>query len=170
MPICSGACRATWFSTSPIRRITASGWRGPVLDGLSQNLGLGSGLQTLVNNPFASGISSGVLSQARVATQQLLLPYPQYTGLTVINSTSGNSIYHSMQLKAEKRMAHGVEFLFFYTAGKLISDTSKAPADFGSYNQQPRTCRIGTTCRRSGPFRKWTYRNRWRSVMCWNCR
>ena len=100
-----------------------------------QYLSLGTGLQTLVDNPFASTIPTGTLSQPRVARQQLLLPYPQYTGVSVINSTGGSSIYHSLQIKAEKRMSHGVELLLAYTAGKLISDSAKALAAFGSYNQ-----------------------------------
>jgi hypothetical protein len=70
-----------------------------------------------------------------VALQQLLLPYPQYTSLNVMNSTSGNSIYHSLQMKVEKRMARGSGFLLSYTTGKLISDTRKSAALFGSYNQ-----------------------------------
>ncbi|MBI1898372.1 MAG: carboxypeptidase regulatory-like domain-containing protein [Acidobacteria bacterium] len=102
-----------------------------------EHLELGTGLQRTVDNPFASKIPSGVLSQPRVATQRLLVPYPQFTGVTVENSTSGNSIYHSMQLKVEKRYRQGVSFLLSYTAGKTISDTLKALTDFGSYVQSP---------------------------------
>lgn len=98
-------------------------------------LSRGTALQTLVDNPFAGRISTGALAQPRIAARQLLLPYPQYIGLTEMNSTSGNSIYHSLQIKAEKRMRHGTGFLLSYTAGKLISDTRKSVALFGSYNQ-----------------------------------
>jgi hypothetical protein len=98
-------------------------------------LSLGAGLQTLVENPFAGQIPSGTLSQPRVAARQLLLPYPHFTGLGVMNTTAGNSNYHSLQIKAEKRMAHGAGFLLSYTAGKLISDSRKSVALFGSYNQ-----------------------------------
>ncbi len=102
-----------------------------------QYLELGTGLQRLVQNPFASKISTGVLSQATVATQRLLIPYPQFTGVTVANSTSGNSIYHSTQIKVEKRYSHGLSFLLSYTAGKMISDCLKALVDFGDYVQSP---------------------------------
>lgn len=101
----------------------------------SPYLALGTGLQQTVDNPFAGLIPSGTLAQPRVARRQLLLPYPQYTGLNVMNSTSGNSVYHSLQVKVEKRMAGGSGFLLSYTAGKLISDTRKSAALFGSYNQ-----------------------------------
>ena len=68
------------------------------------NLGLGTRLQTpLVANPFYGQIDVGALAQPNVQQSQLLLPYPQFTGVTVINSTSGNSIYHSLQVKAVKR-------------------------------------------------------------------
>ena len=100
-----------------------------------QYLPLGTGLQRLVANPFTGKIGTGTLSQAQVAQQQLLLPYPQYTGLTVMNSTSGNSVYHSLQMKVEKRMSRWGGFLLSYTAGKVIADTKKGLADFGSYNQ-----------------------------------
>ena len=103
-----------------------------------QYLELGTGLQRLIPNPFAGKIPSGVLSQATVAVQRLLLPFPQFTGVTIVNSTSGNSIYHSMQLKVEKRYSHGITFLLSYTAGKLISDCLKALTDFGDYVQSPR--------------------------------
>ncbi len=95
-----------------------------------QYLPLGTGLQKLVPNPFAGRIPSGPLSQPQVATRQLLLPYPQFAGLSVIDSTSGNSIYHSMQLKLEKRMRHGSGFLFSYSASKMISDCQNAVASF----------------------------------------
>lgn len=82
----------------------------------------GTALQTTVNNPFFGLISSGTLSQPKVAQRQLLLPYPEYTSLTMVNSSWGNSIYHSMAFKAEKRFSAGINFLFAYTVGKLISD------------------------------------------------
>ena len=88
-----------------------------------------------MTNPFVGQIASGPLSQPRVSQQQLLLPYPQYTGLTVMNDTSGNSTYHSLQLKVEKRMARGSGILFSYTVSKAITDCRKALAEFGSYSQ-----------------------------------
>lgn len=83
---------------------------------------LGTALQTLVNNPFYPNIPVGALAQRTVQQRQLLLPYPQYTGVGFINSSSGNSIYHSMALKVEKRVTRGLGFLMSYTFGKLISD------------------------------------------------
>ena len=102
-----------------------------------QNLVLGTALQSLVPNPFAGIITTGSLAQPNVARQQLLLPFPQFTDVSLMNSTSGNSIYHSLQLKAEKRLSKGVSFLVAYTAGKMISDCNSSLAGFS--NSVPNT-------------------------------
>ncbi|MCL5742309.1 MAG: carboxypeptidase-like regulatory domain-containing protein, partial [Acidobacteria bacterium] len=87
-----------------------------------QYLALGTGLQVLQNNPFYGLISAGALSQSKVAQRQLLLPFPEYTSVNMVNASWGNSIYHSMTVKAEKRFSSGINFLLSYTVGKLISD------------------------------------------------
>ena len=86
------------------------------------DLSLGTGLQTPVPNPFSGIVSTGPLSTPTIARRQLLLPYPQFTGLNVENDTSGNSIYHAFDLKAEQRFQNGVTFLLAFSASKLISD------------------------------------------------
>ena len=65
---------------------------------------------------------------------QLLRPYPQYAGVTVINSPTVYSIYHSIQVKAEKRMSHGQSFLLSFTGGKLISNGNNSLAGLGVQN------------------------------------
>jgi hypothetical protein len=87
------------------------------------DLSLGSALQNQVPNPFYGLVSSGTLSAPTVAQGQLLRPFPQYTGVGVDETTNRNSIYHSMQLKVEKRFGGGGTLLASYTAAKLISDT-----------------------------------------------
>jgi hypothetical protein len=56
-----------------------------------------------------------------VQLQQLLLPFPQYTGYSVGGSGFGSSIYHSLQLKGEKRMRGGGTILASYTISKMIT-------------------------------------------------
>ncbi len=106
--------------------------RGRDLNALDpQFLALGADLTAQVSNPFQPFVTTGTLSQATVARRQLLLPYPQYTGVTLINNTAGNSIYHSLQTKVGKRFSGGVNFLLAHTFSKLISDVNNQLAPIG---------------------------------------
>lgn len=96
-----------------------------------QHFSLGTGLNTLVDNPFFGTIPVGTLSQQRVARRQLLLPYPQFTGVNIINMTMANSVYHSLQMKLERRFAQGISALASFTAGKLITDSSSQVSPIG---------------------------------------
>jgi len=63
---------------------------------------------------------------------QALLPFPQYCGpLQGLNESHGNSIYHSFQLKVEKRYSKGLYMLVAYTNSKLISDASDNTQQLG---------------------------------------
>jgi Carboxypeptidase regulatory-like domain/TonB dependent receptor len=48
-------------------------------------------------------------------------PYPQFGPFTSIEN-HGNSTYHSLQLKANKRLSHGLTFLSAFTFAKSIND------------------------------------------------
>jgi hypothetical protein len=84
-------------------------------------------LNALVPNPFFGIITDpkSRLSQSTVTLNTLLRPYPQYAG-GVSGSTPniGNSIYHAVQFKYEKRFSRGLSFLGYYTISKLIDDSS----------------------------------------------
>ena len=60
------------------------------------------------------------------------LPYPQYTfgyggsGLQNVDPPIGNSIYHAVQMRLEKRMSHGLQWLATYSLQKSIDDSSIA--------------------------------------------
>lgn len=63
---------------------------------------------------------------------QALLPFPQFCGpLQGLNENHGNSIYHSFQVKAEKRYSKGLYMLVAYTNSKLISDASDNTQQLG---------------------------------------
>jgi hypothetical protein len=94
-------------------------------------LAQGTRLQELVDNPFYGKINVGTLAQQRVQRRQLLLPYPQFTGVTILNAAAASSIYHSIQLKLEKRMSHGQSFLVSFTGGKLIGNSNNNLAGLG---------------------------------------
>ena len=99
-----------------------------------QYLSLQTQLNQLVANPFAGQISVGSLSQPTVARSQLLRPFPQYTSINIINSPTADSIYHSLQLKVEKRFSHGQSFLLSFTGAKLISNSNNSLAGLGVQN------------------------------------
>jgi hypothetical protein len=48
-------------------------------------------------------------------------PYPQYGPFTAIQNR-GNSTYHALQAKIEKRFSHGLSFLSAFTYSKAIND------------------------------------------------
>jgi len=88
----------------------------------------GASLASLVPNPFFGIIKSGPLAAATVPQAQLLLPYPQFTALPgtlqggVVNPFSyvGDSIYHALTAKVEKRFSKGLSLLGAYSKSKLI--------------------------------------------------
>ena len=81
-------------------------------------------LNQQVANPFFGIIKTGALSGPAVSAYQLQLPYPQFTGFSVDSLPVANSIYHSLQLRAEKRLSKGLQFLVTYTFSKSIDDSS----------------------------------------------
>jgi hypothetical protein len=89
-------------------------------------------LTKIVPNPFAGNCTgcTGPVQSGNIGTQstvkqgQLLLPFPQYDGIAMAEPDNRDSIYHSMQLKVQKRFAAGAQILASYTVSKLIDDTN----------------------------------------------
>jgi len=105
---------------------------GTNLDQLEpQHLALGAKLLDNVANPFFGLVSTGTLAQPTVQRRFLLRPYPQFNGVTALFFTGSSSIYHSFQLKAEKRLSQGLSFLLAYTNAKLIDDSSQSNGNYG---------------------------------------
>ncbi len=85
-----------------------------------QYLSLGSQLLNTVPNPFFGLITSGSESKSTISEAQLLMTYPEFTGVTETRPTGGRSYYNSLQATATKRMSHGISLLSTYTFSKLI--------------------------------------------------
>jgi hypothetical protein len=119
------------ITDSLMLEVAYAGSRGVHLFGASgqanqlpdQDLSLGARLQQQVPNPFNGLIATGTLSAPTVAQGQLLLPFPQYTSVSVTTPSNRDSIYHSMQMKMEKRFHGGGTVLASYTWSKFISNT-----------------------------------------------
>jgi hypothetical protein len=84
-------------------------------------LSLGNALLTQVPNPYFGIITQGGLSGPTVQFGQLLRPFPQYNGVQP-ELWQGNSIYHAMQLKVQKRFSNGQTILVSYTISKYLTD------------------------------------------------
>ena len=76
-------------------------------------------------NPFQNIIPTNVSlgSSATTTRQQLLLPYPQFTGLTESNLPVGKAWFNSLQVRYEKRLSHGLNVLVSYTHERWLSAT-----------------------------------------------
>jgi hypothetical protein len=83
-------------------------------------------LNTRVPNPFYGVITDPAsgLSGETIGAATLLTPYPQSGGFAQFFPPWANSIYHAFQLKVEKRMSKGLQFLATYTNSKSIDDAS----------------------------------------------
>ncbi|MGB6687766.1 MAG: TonB-dependent receptor [Terracidiphilus sp.] len=89
-------------------------------------------LTAIVPNPFAGDCtgckgpvqSGGMGTNATVKADQLLVPYPQFDGFSLEEPDDRDSIYHSMQLKVQKRFSAGAQVLASYTIAKFIDNTN----------------------------------------------
>jgi Carboxypeptidase regulatory-like domain/TonB dependent receptor len=93
-------------------------------------------LKNPVTNPFAfSGPGTcdathficnpaSSLAASQVPAFQLLLPFPQYASFAGDSPPIANSIYHALQVRAEKEFSNGLQFLMTYTYAKSIDDAS----------------------------------------------
>ena len=73
-------------------------------------------LDAPVANPFYGLNMPGPLaSQKQVSISSLMVPYPQYTGISEVDGvTGGNMHYQSLQIKVQKRFSRGYSFLAGY--------------------------------------------------------
>jgi Carboxypeptidase regulatory-like domain len=101
---------------------------GPWVEKYAGNTPQMNALTSFVNNPFYGIITNpnSPLSAPQVQGYQLELPYPEFTSVTSDVQMIANSIYHALELTAEKHFSNGLEFLVNYTWSKSIDDSSNA--------------------------------------------
>jgi len=101
-------------------------------------------LKGLVNNPFQSLFTqlpgmpvpifnepSSIYNNAQIPLINLLRPFPQFdgqfSGLTMLGASA---IYHSFQVRFQKRQSHYISFEGNYTFSKAIDDSSAGANSF----------------------------------------
>ena len=91
----------------------------------SEDLALGRALLRRVPNPYFGQLpASSSLDTPLIPEQQLLRAYPRFTNIALFRNNVGNSSYHAVEAKLEKRFSRGLSFSFAYTFSKLIDDAS----------------------------------------------
>ncbi len=87
-------------------------------------LALGAAENTRVPNPFLGVFpATSTLGTGATIIQRRLWPaFPQFTTLTMEGANTGRAIYHALHLKVEKRLTHGLNFIWTYSNSKLIDN------------------------------------------------
>jgi hypothetical protein len=99
----------------------------PVRDNATINLLTGA-----VPNPFKGLVpNSTSLNGSTVALQQLLIPFPQYpvgsgtsNGMIAQGDEFGSSYYHSLNVRLQKRLTHGLTLINNFVWSKMIDQSS----------------------------------------------
>ncbi len=101
-------------------------WQDTPLNAVNpSNLALGSALAQQVPNPFYGTIASGALSAPTVARSQLLQPFPQYGNITLHQFPVGDSVYHAVLIRVDKRFSRGFSILGSFTGSKEIDNVGE---------------------------------------------
>ena len=88
-----------------------------------EQLAISNPLLQRVPNPFYGEIpASSSIGGPTVTRAQLLRDYPRFTNVSLYRNNVGNTSYHALLAKLEKRLSHGLSFLVSYTFSKLIDD------------------------------------------------
>jgi hypothetical protein len=90
-----------------------------------EQLALGPALLQRVPNPFFGQIPrSSSLGDPTIPLAQLSKPFPRFTAVGFYRNNVGNTNYHALQMKLERRFSRGLSFLVSYTRSKLIDEAS----------------------------------------------
>ena len=89
-------------------------------------------LNASVPNPFAGApeLAGTGLSGATVTRSQSLLPYPQFTGVTIAGYPKGGASFNAMEARVNKRLSHGLTLIGAFTWSKTLSWNSYREAQY----------------------------------------
>jgi hypothetical protein len=83
---------------------------------------LGSALTQSVANPLYNNGGVGTLGTANVSRVQLLLPFPQYTAVTLADSDTAYNRYYSFYFRVQRHFANGLSLLASYTWSRSMDN------------------------------------------------
>jgi hypothetical protein len=132
------------FSGTANRNFLPSSIRDQIVNGnlaVCNGLGPTDCLAQFVTNPFQSLFAAGpsqkfnepssIYNNAQIPLINLLRPFPQFdgqfAGLTMLGASA---IYHSLQVRFQKRPSHYISFEGNYTFSKAIDDASAGANSF----------------------------------------
>ncbi|MGB7265851.1 MAG: TonB-dependent receptor, partial [Terracidiphilus sp.] len=101
------------------------------------NLAQSTYLNTKVANPMYGAAllpTSSSIATATILQSSLLVPYPEFTGVTDNYASVGEQLYNSLQISAAKRMSHGLSLQGNVTWDKLMDQNSYLNAGQNTFN------------------------------------
>jgi hypothetical protein len=130
----------TSLNNTPVQYLSAL----PVRDN-----NLNTVMSTNVPNPMAGLLpNGGSLNNANIALATLLLPYPEFSGVTEQGANLGRSYFHSLNVRLQRRLSHGLSVIANYGYSRLMEqDTwlnSTDPVPEKRVSPFDRTQRIAT--------------------------
>ncbi len=121
--------QAVKFAPTYIQSPRALGYTEQWNFGIQRDLGFDSVLEISylgneghhLNGPDTS-INQVPYALMGAGNAQVKRPFPQFGNVSLVTPMWGNSNYHALNVKAEKRFSHGLNFLVNYTFSKFIDD------------------------------------------------
>lgn len=98
-------------------------------------LSLGSALNSNVTNPMYNRGGTLNVGNPTISKSQSLLPFPQFTGVTVNGSDTNHSQYNALYAKVQRRLAAGMTVLAIYTWSRNLDQGYGTTAN--SYSTAP---------------------------------
>ncbi len=112
----------------------------------------GAAENTRVRNPFF-GIfpaTSNLGTSSTIVQRQFWLGFPQFNSLTMEGANTGRALYHALQMRLDKRLTRGLNFVWHYTVSKLMDNNTTSLVNERHYRaisefDQPQVMRLAFT-------------------------
>ena len=81
-------------------------------------------LAAVVPNPLSGLLPGTTLSGSTLAVSSVIRPFPEFSGVTESTLTNGGSYYDSLNVKLQKRLTKGFQFVLNYDYSRLMEHVS----------------------------------------------